>query len=336
VRSEDGFESGANVQITGIHADQNKIAFFHSDPHRAILGSDGGMVITDDITATAPQLRSLNQEFITSQFYTVALDHAEPGNVKLLGGMQDNSTYLSMTSNASDPWLPLLGGDGAGCGIQDHGTSLIVSYQQANVYRIALDDFGEVIDYVYLRPSGVTNTLFFNPLTIDRANTDRMYIPGGISVWRCASLDAIPYGTSAPLVKGWDELRNTRISPISSVVGAPKISALMTSVHPADRLVYGTSDGRLFRIDQASVGNPTPTDIWTGKGFPKNGYVSSIAIDEDNADNMLVAFANYHILSVFATTDGGNSWQPVSGDLEEFPDGSGNGPACRTVGILHS
>lgn len=336
VRSQVAFETPSSEGINGLHADQNAIAFFADDPKRAIIGTDGGMTLTEDITAAVPVMRSLNQEFVTSQFYTVAIDHAEPGSATLLGGMQDNSTYVTLTSDASQPWVGLLGGDGAGCGIQDHATSLVVSYQQANMYRMAIDEFGEVIDYAYLKPTGVTNTLFFNPLTLDRANSDRLYVPGGISVWRCPSLNAIPYGSSNALTKGWDEFSKTRIAPISSVVGAPKISALMTSVRPADRLVYGTSDGRLFRIDQASVGNPSPTDIWTGKGFPANAYVSSIAVDEDNADNLLVVFANYHVLSIFSSTNGGDTWHAVGGDLEEFPDGSGNGPACRTVGILHS
>jgi len=46
-------------------------------------------------------------------------------------------------------------------------------------------------------------------------------------------------------------------------------------------------------------------------------------------------FSNYAIPSVFLTTDGGNAWRDVSGNLEEFPDGSGSGPSVRWASILH-
>jgi hypothetical protein len=35
------------------------------------------------------------------------------------------------------------------------------------------------------------------------------------------------------------------------------------------------------------------------------------------------------VVSIFFSEDGGNSWTPVSGNLEEFPDGTGSGPSVR-------
>lgn len=38
---------------------------------------------------------------------------------------------------------------------------------------------------------------------------------------------------------------------------------------------------------------------------------------------------------MFKSIDGGGSWTPVSGNLEENPDGSGSGPSVRWVSILY-
>jgi len=47
-----------------------------------------------------------------------------------------------------------------------------------------------------------------------------------------------------------------------------------------------------------------------------------------------VVFSNYGVVSLFYTTDGGTGWTDVAGNLEEFPDGSGNGPSCRWAVII--
>jgi hypothetical protein len=86
-------------------------------------------------------------------------------------------------------------------------------------------------------------------------------------------------------------------------------------------------------LNNANVGIPVPTEI-TGANMPGGATVSSIAFDPRNVDHMVVTFSNYNILSVFATDDGGATWSPVSGNLEENPLGGGNGPAVNSVAIL--
>jgi len=51
---------------------------------------------------------------------------------------------------------------------------------------------------------------------------------------------------------------------------------------------------------------------------------------------VIVAFANYNVQSLFYSSDGGTSWTPIGGNLEEHPDGSGSGPSFRTAAIMHS
>jgi hypothetical protein len=123
---------------------------------------------------------------------------------------------------------------------------------------------------------------------------------------------------------GWSHLSNVDVG------SAAQLSYLDVSTFPPNRVYYGTSNGKLFRLDNANSGNPVPTEI-TGSGFPRNAFLAYIDIDPINADHVLVVFSNYGVMSLFSTLDGGVSWIPVAGNLEEHPDGSGAGPSVRCV-----
>jgi hypothetical protein len=49
-----------------------------------------------------------------------------------------------------------------------------------------------------------------------------------------------------------------------------------------------------------------------------------------------VVYPHYEVISIFATENGGLTWTPVAGNLEENPDGSGAGPSVRWLSILYS
>jgi len=68
--------------------------------------------------------------------------------------------------------------------------------------------------------------------------------------------------------------------------------------------------------------------------FPGTGYVSCIAVDPANADNVIVIFSNYSVYSLFYTNNGGTSWKKIGGNLEQFASGAGNGPSCRWASIM--
>ncbi|MBM2814031.1 MAG: hypothetical protein HW421_793 [Ignavibacteria bacterium] len=336
VRSTDGFATqNKTTSMYSPHVDQNSMDFFPSKPESMVIGTDGGLYYTANNLAGNINWTNLNNNYITTQFYTVAIDHSTPGDMTIVGGMQDNFTCITTTTDATKPWKSVLGGDGAFCAIAKGKSSYFVSYQWGMTYRYILDYQGNRQASGRIDPIGGEKYLFINPFCLDPNNNDMMYLGGGNLIWRNDSLFILMNGTS-PTSVGWTKLTNTTVSSISSKIINCRISFISSSKNPANRVYYGTSDGQLFRIDSANVGNPIPKSIWESKGLPPDSYVSSIAIDSENADNVLVAFANYNIMSLFYTSNGGTSWTSVSGNLEEFPDGSGNGPACRTVAILHS
>ena len=54
-----------------------------------------------------------------------------------------------------------------------------------------------------------------------------------------------------------------------------------------------------------------------------------------DSNKLFVVFTNYGILSIFYSSDAGATWAAVSGNLEQNPDGTGNGPSCRWLTIAN-
>jgi len=48
----------------------------------------------------------------------------------------------------------------------------------------------------------------------------------------------------------------------------------------------------------------------------------------------MVVFSNYSVVSLFTTANGGTTWTAVAGNLEQFANGTGNGPSCRAAVIV--
>ncbi len=341
-RSTDGFATTSNTtwiggystvndvsQYANHHPDQHVI-FFHPTNFSSMLsGNDGGVYKTTDDLASTVAWNSLNHGYNNAQFYTIALDHGTPGNNVVIGGMQDNGTWFTNTTNSGTPWVNITGGDGAYCAIADGRSSYYASFPQGDIYRLLLNNSGLGTGFTRVTPTGASGFLFVNPFLLDPNNTDMMYLAGGNVVWRNTNLTGIPLSSNSTTSVNWTQLTNTS-------VGSSTISALGISTTTANRLFYGTADGKIYRIDGANTGNPSPTDVWTGKGFPSGAYVECITVDPTNYNKAIVAFSNYSIKSLFYTTNGGTNWSDVSGNLEQNPDGSGNGPSTRWVKIMPS
>ncbi len=341
-RSTDGFATAINTSdwVGGYarsndnndypnqHPDEHALVFLPSNPKVVFSGNDGGISKTNDVTSSLVTWTSLNNGYITSQFYSVAMDQAASGDNVVIGGMQDNSDYFFNSTNGMSPWVQLWGGDGCITAIANNKTYYYISAQNGLLQRLNLDGQGNVLNWAEVEPKGGTNFLFVTPYLLDPNNSNLMYMAAGDSVWRNSDLSKIPDTTNYATDVNWTAMGNTAIAN-------DVITALGISKTPANRLYFGTEYGKVYRIDNANSGNPMPVDIWTNKGFPANAYVSCIAVDPDNANNVLLVFSNYNVISLYYSTDGGNSWLDIAGNLEQNPDGSGNGPSCRWASILN-
>ncbi len=307
------------------HPDQHALVFAPYNSNIVYSSNDGGVQVTSNILKSFVRWKDINTGFITSQFYSIAMDNATADDPILLGGLQDNGNWFTNSTNASAPWVEMIaGGDGGITAIANGKSHYYIETQNGDVIRLQLTTSGDLFNFASVKPNYDTYYLFVNPYILDPNNSNIMYFVAGDSLWRNSDLTAIPNWGEDPTNINWTALSNTRTGDY--------ITSVVASKTPANIVYYGTSDGQIFRLDNANVGNPIPVNISNGKGMP-NGYISSLAVNPNNADNLLAVFSNYGIISLYFTSDGGTTWSAVAGNLEENPDGSGSGPSCRWASI---
>lgn len=332
-RSTDGFASTGNTDWIGGYTPTNTNFGLYSDHHpdqhsfawlsgtAAISGNDGGVQVTTDITTdlgTEPvDWTSISNGYITSQVYAVSLG---PGD-QIAAGFQDNGTYMTHSTDGTVNWYQPTGGDGAYNAWSSDGVERYTSFQNGAINQLFYGDANDQTlngfeqDY---SPVSYATGLFIAPLALDPSNDELLYFGGdgnGV-LWINTQASTADENT------GWKSVTLTGTTGLVSEFGLSQ----------TEGTVYvGTSGGEVFRITNAQ-GSESVTDV-TGASFP-SGYISGLAVNSEDANEVLISFSNYGVISLWHTTDAGANWTNISGDLEEIADGTGSGPSVRTVGIL--
>jgi hypothetical protein len=337
-RSMDG---GQSFEVIGAHAefhvDQHSLVFLPSDPRKMIVGNDGGLFKTNDNLAEVGrdpvtgedriEWQSLNNGYLTTQFYSVALDHEIPGSEAVAGGMQDNGSMVTFSAALDDPWLELFPGDGGFLAFADHGTSIYTS--NAATLRVLRHTFeGGEHQVIEVTPTSGLMGLWMGPMLIDPHDTRIMYLPARRDLWRNSDLTEIPY--AFPITR--TDVNWTRMENVDDY-----ITAIAMSPASPRRIYYGTLSRELARIDSPHQGQPTPVKLPMDT-LPENNqgaYIGCIAVDPRDIEKLLLVYPNYEVISIFASEDAGITWTPIAGNLEEYTDGSGAGPSVRWVSILY-
>ncbi len=332
--SSDGFTSTENTNwIGGYTSSNNSFALYfnhHPDQHsfifldndRAYSGNDGGVQLTSNITAPVVSWNPLNNGYLTSQIYAVS---AGPED-QLLIGLQDNGTWFANNATLpEDSWTFPFGGDGAYSAISNDGTVRYMSSQNANIglfnYSDAEDESSQsAFFFVPSENQGYETKLFITPFYLDPVDNDLFYLGGDNELW--INDQAVSNENKNGANTGWKNVNLTGASGVVSEIGPG-----------FNEIVYiGTSAGNVLRVSNIKGITPTLENV-SGDNFP-SGYISGVSVNPVNNDKVLVTFSNYNIPSVFYTSDGGETWVDVSGNLEENPDGSGSGPSVR-IGRIH-
>lgn len=341
-RSTNGFTSNSNLKQIGgyyqnggydpenkyLHPDIHWITFLPSNPNIMLVASDGGIHKTNNNLSNNVQWTSLCNGLLASQFYCIDIDHTTEGDDFIIGGMQDNGSFTTFSDNYKNNWEVALSGDGMGCAVGKNKKFVLASYQSGSVASFLVNDNNELYDGKMQTIYGSSNFNFYTFFALDPVDNNYLFLPAKNKIFRKENLIASTIDT-AEVDKGWSELTNV------GLMQDEPITTISVSTNPAHIIFYGTIKGRVFKMTNAHTANPTAEDI-TGKDFPKGGYVACIETDPKNADRIFVVFSNYNVLSIFYSANGGKSWVPVSGNLEEKPDGTGIGPSVRWLKMLHT
>lgn len=344
-RSTDGFDTKENTKWIGgytpkggnglypnHHPDQHDLLFYPSNPDKILSASDGGLIVSDAGLADSVRWRSLNNGFLTSQFFTVA-QSKEANDPIILGGMQDNGTDLT-SSTGSANWRNLIGGDGGYAATTRNKVLWYSAFQKGQTFRLTLDNQFNITTFRRVDPGNLvaqegSEYLFINPYILDPANQNRMFIAGGNHLYVNDNVAQIPGGTQDPATLGWK-----RITQVEDSLFVGSLSALEMTAD-GSRLYFGSGGGQVLKVENADNYNQfSVSQLDVISMLPEFGFVSCITVNPEDNDHILAIFSNYNIPSIFESLDGGATFTDVSGNLEENVDGTGNGPSVRWGEII--
>jgi Secretion system C-terminal sorting domain len=321
-RSLDAFNTPANTtQIGGYntansHPDIHVFAFQPGAPNIMITGNDGGLQKTNNITAPTVAWAQISRGYRTLQYYYVTTD-PRAGNIKAIGGTQDNGTTRNNLNGVSTDVDFIFGGDGVSVGLSHVIADITYEYGGSQNGAISRKQANSN-STVNIRPiTAVTDGLFVTLFYLDPDNTELLYYANDSSLYRNNAASTATR-TNWTILQG---VTNTIAQGLNT--NAPKVRSLATTRGNYNAatasLFIGTNNARLYRLDDPANTNAaaTPADI-TGANFPANGTISSIAVNPRNDDTVLITFSNYGINSVFFTCNANAArpnWKNVEGNL---------------------
>ena len=281
-----------------VHPDHHNIVFRPGFPTEAVFSHDGGIDYSTNATDAQPAYLNRNNGYNVTQYYAGAIG-PEADSELMLAGAQDNGTQRFDDEGINDA-LSVRGGDGAFAFIdQDQGVIAIASSQ--------FNRYGRSTNGGFSFPTTLINEAsgsFINPADYDDRENVLYTNRDASTLYRVTGIDE-----SSPVLATIDggnrgffsTPTHLRVSPY-----APEGSST---------LFVGTSAGRIFRVVNADI---TPGIQEVSTTFLTTGSISCIEIGE-NEDHLLVTFSNYGRVSVWETTDGGESWVDKEGNLPDMP-----------------
>jgi photosystem II stability/assembly factor-like uncharacterized protein len=280
---------GAGWSSLPVHADQHAAVFAPSSSSVVYFANDGGVWRSSDKGAT---VRKVSNGLVITQFYNIGFWRTLSNVVG--GGAQDNATNYT-TSGLT--WRPVWTNDG-GWFVIDFLDPRTMYAEGQNAYVAKSTDGGATWTAVTSGISGTAN--WEGILTMDPNDHLRLY-----------------YGTDRVL-RTLDGCA-TAWTAVSQALGGA-VSAIAVAPSDSNRVYAGTTIGHVYRSDDG--GNTSP---WADKstGLPSRA-VSSLWVDPADADQVLISVGGLlstgfpggsAAQSVYRSTNGGNSWTDVSGDL---------------------
>jgi PKD repeat protein len=276
-----------------VHADHHTSVFAPGSSDSILFGNDGGVFLTENGTVAAPSFKFKSNNYNVTQFYSGAIHPTAKENY-FLAGAQDNGSQ-KFTGATMSATTEVTGGDGAYVHIDQDNPSYQFTSYVFNQYRRSTDGGSTFTNVNFSSSAGK----FINPTDYDN-DAQIMYCSWGDGVY----------------MRWTDPRTGTTSSTVTfSTSGTGEPSALFCDPNTANRLYIGTDDGEIWRINSAN-GTASFLDI-TETGM--SGNVSSIDVEDGDANHLLATFSNYGVSSVWESTNGGTSWTNIEGNLPDMP-----------------
>lgn len=325
--SQDGGKTFVPDWGLKVHPDFHAMWIDPANSRHMIIGVDGGMYTSRD---GGVHWEHLNQIPI-GQAYQVGYDMAQPYHV--CAGFQDNGSARGPAATRdingirNSDWLDVLAGDGFHCQPDQHDSNLVyVESQDGSLLRlnVATHEWANIVpqpqageapyrfewNAPIIASSHDPKTIYFGAQFLFKS-TDRG------DAWKVISPDLTTSVDRNKLPIMGELPKDHILSRNYGVTWYPCITRISESPVNADVLWVGTDDGNL---QMTQDGGKTWHNVAAAvPGVPKGTYVSGIEASHKNAGTAYVVFDGHRTddfsTYIFLTTDFGQTWHSVSGDL---------------------
>ncbi len=301
------------ASLPNVHADIHNIQYLPGSTTSFIVACDGGLYYTTDGGAT---FTTKNTGYNITQYYSCAI-HPTAASNYMLAGAQDNGTHKFTTSGLNTVTTPT-GGDGGNCIIDQKNPLQQITNYTGTSLNIS-NNGGTSFTYT----GSFSTDRFINPGDFDTASsttpalsTSAFYYCGGAA--RSFRRVTINFSTLAVVSNSFTVAPSTNYS----------VSALKVDPNTTNRVwaAFSTADGAgasvvpaLYYLDNANAA-PTATAITLPGTITSGQYISSIDVENGNANHILITLSNYGITSVYESTDLGASWTALDNNGVNLPD----------------
>ncbi len=334
-RSTDGGDTFQQMTCTGnqVHVDHHARAYVGGSSDVLLIGSDGGMFLTTNATATTPTFIDLNDSISTIEFYSGAItgNFANATNPGAVGGAQDNGTSVFVW-NGTNPgpaaWTRQLGGDGVYSRIEPVlEQRWYMETQNGNMRMSQSGPFGPLITITGGWTSSGDRLSFLFPYEIYRYSCPptgcEHLIAGSHRVWETI-VGGIPpltnwYANSPDLTKG-------------TLADRSHINQLDFVVTDETSAIVGTNDGNVqfgFGLGSGVANTATWVDVTGGNVVLPNRPILDVASDPGNPLRGYAAVGGFtqntpgtpgHVYQVTCTAACATfTWLDKSGNLPNIP-----------------
>jgi len=287
---------GHNAWSSFVHVDYHCLVYAPSDPNVLYIGCDGGIYKSTD---SGTSFLNLNNNISTIQFYRVA-SHPTNENI-MIGGAQDNYISITFDLYSLDPWQSVIAADGLECFFDyDYPDSIVYASDQYSGLKKSTNGGNS---FFHLREMG---GFFITPFFMHPTDHLTLYSASN-RIWRSTN------GGS-----GWSVISDPPVVTQDLVV-----SLAQSKVNPNNMILAGGGGSIPLptspEVKISITGGINWIDVTPNiPGEPR--WIPRVVTHPNDENTMYIIRSSLSENNkIYKTTDLGNSWENISGDLPNLP-----------------